>query len=84
MLSKTRLSEFVRKKPQLDNWSFTKLQISEHQPRYYSFRYSVLIRQSCVLLDPKKIELRTFRIQNRRNVRSTKHDIKIKYTEGFR
>ena len=54
MVSKTTLSEFVGKKPQLDNWSFTKLQISEHQPRYYSFGYSVLIKQSCVLCDPKK------------------------------
>ena len=84
MLSKTRLSKFVRKKPQLDNWSFAKLQISEHQSIYYSFRYSVLIKQSCVLRDPKKIELRIFQIQNRGNVRNTQHEIKIKYTEGFR
>ena len=58
MLLQTSLSEFVREKPQLDNWSFTKLQISEHQPRYYSFRYSVLIKQSCVLRDPKKNRLK--------------------------
>ena len=68
ILSKTRLSEFVRKKPQLDNWSFTKLQISEHQPRYYSFRYSVLIKHSCVLRDPKKYRIKNISAWNKNKI----------------
>ena len=68
MLSKTRLSEFFRKKPQLDNWSFTKLQISEHQPRYYSFRYSVLIKHSCVLRDPKKYRIKNISAWNKNKI----------------
>ena len=53
MLSKTRLSELVRKKP-LGQLVFYKTSNFRTSALILPFRFSVLIKQSCVLRDPKK------------------------------